>query len=99
MPDSQAPEPVCRRLLIVGRVQGVWYRASAKTEAERLGLTGWTRNLRDGSVEAVVAGAPGAIDDFIDWARQGPPKAQVERIEISAADAPPEPGFHVLADA
>jgi acylphosphatase len=99
MPERHPPQASARRLLIVGRVQGVWYRASAKVEAERLGLRGWTRNLRDGSVEALVAGSDEAIERFIDWAHQGPPNARVERIEISPADLPQEAGFHILPDA
>ena len=99
MSDTSSTAGISRRLLIVGRVQGVWYRASAKAEADRLALHGWARNLRDGSVEALVAGPEEAIERFIDWAYQGPPKAQVERIEISAADGPQDTGFHILPDA
>jgi len=93
MPEDKDVEIVARRLSIHGRVQGVWYRASAQAEAGRLGLRGWVRNRHDGSVEAVVIGMQTAINDFIDWAQLGPPKAQVLRIEISAADEEPTEGF------
>lgn len=83
--------PVARLLRIRGRVQGVWYRASAVEQAQRLGLRGWVRNRGDGSVEALVAGSESAIAAFLDWARTGPPKAQVSGIETEAAD-PAEAG-------
>ena len=89
MSEHNAPrrqETIAWRLAIHGKVQGVWYRASAQAEATRLGLRGWVRNRHEGWVEALVIGAQSAIDEFIDWAHQGPPKAEVARIEISAAD-------------
>jgi acylphosphatase len=91
--DTLPQESVTRRLAIHGKVQGVWYRASAQAEATRLGLRGWVRNRREGWVEALVVGPQPAIDGFIDWARQGPPKAEVARIEISAADEETLEGF------
>ena len=84
---------ITRHLRIHGRVQGVYYRASMVEAARRLGLRGWVRNRHDGSVEALVIGIQAAIDDFIDWAQVGPPKAQVLRIEISVADEEPTDGF------
>ena len=80
-------ENIACLLAIHGKVQGVCYRASAQAEATRLGLRGWVRNRHQGWVEALVLGTQPAIDEFIDWAHQGPPKAEVARIEISAADA------------
>ena len=70
-------------LLIQGRVQGVWFRESMRQEAERLGVTGWVRNLADGSVEAVVQGPTEAVDALLVWARSGPPMAQVERVTLT----------------
>ena len=75
-----------QRLLIHGRVQGVWFRESMRTEAERLGVAGWVRNTPDGAVEAVVQGPETAVDALIVWARRGPPKARVERVDLSDAD-------------
>ena len=83
MPDG---EVTARLLRIHGRVQGVWYRASAQAEAVRLGLRGWVRNRMDGTVEALVIGHRTGIDAFVAWAHQGPPKAQVTRIDVSDAD-------------
>ena len=65
------------RLIIRGRVQGVWYRGSAQEIARELGLTGWVRNLRDGSVELVAEGKGPALDAFKAWCREGPPLARV----------------------
>lgn len=93
--ETKTPEHITRRLLIHGKVQGVWYRASAQTEALKLKLSGWVRNLHTGDVEALVSGPEDAVEAFIDWARQGPPAANVLRIEVSAADAP-EPGLFSL---
>ena len=78
-------EPISRQLRIEGRVQGVFYRASLVDKARRLGLAGWVRNRRDGSVEAVVQGEPAAVQTLIDWAHQGPPRAQVSAVQVSAA--------------
>ena len=69
-------------LLISGMVQGVFYRASAQQEAQRLGLTGEVRNLPDGNVEAVVEGPRERVDEFIAWCRRGPPSARVEDVRV-----------------
>lgn len=74
---------VTRHLVITGKVQGVWYRESMRIEAERLGVTGWVRNRRDGSVEAVVQGGEEAVQAVIGWARRGPPAAEVESVITS----------------
>jgi acylphosphatase len=75
-----------RRLQILGRVQGVWFRESMRREAERLGVAGWVRNCPDGSVEAVVQGPIDAVDTLIAWARSGPPLAHVSHVDVSEAD-------------
>lgn len=74
-------ELVCH-LVIHGRVQGVAFRASAESEAKRLGLHGWVRNLRDGSVEALVGGKRPAVESFVEWAHKGPPAAHVSDVEV-----------------
>ncbi len=68
-------------LRIRGKVQGVFYRESARTEALRLGLTGQVRNLSDGSVAAVVEGSPEALEAFVAWCHRGPPQARVTDVE------------------
>ncbi len=72
-------------LLISGRVQGVWYRESMRLEAERLGVTGWVRNRRDGMVEAVVQGEEKAVNALLAWCRQGPPAARVDKVDATPA--------------
>lgn len=74
-------------LLVSGRVQGVFYRATAMETAQGLGLVGWVRNLPGGDVEAVVEGSEEAVDDFIAWARQGPPSAQVDAVRVNRGTA------------
>jgi acylphosphatase len=68
-------------LRIHGKVQGVFFRESSRAEAVRLGLTGWVRNRDDGTVEAVVEGAPAPLEDFIRWCHRGPPSARVSQVE------------------
>lgn len=78
-------------LVISGRVQGVFFRAHTKEQADLLGITGWVKNLDTGQVEVVAEGESNAIDRFVDWCRQGPRLASVSRVEI--ADEPPEGNF------
>lgn len=81
---------------VTGRVQGVGYRAWTQAAARRLGLSGWVRNRRDGSVEALLAGPEAAVAAMLAAMRQGPPAARVEDV-VSAHDRPPaEPGFRQL---
>lgn len=70
------------RIRIYGRVQGVYYRATATEKARQLGITGWIRNLPDGSVEAEAQGTPQALKVFVEWCRKGPPLACVTQVEI-----------------
>lgn len=79
---------ITRRLRITGRVQGVGYRYALCDEAERLGLTGWVRNRLDGSVEAVVQGMPGPVEDLIAWAHRGPRAARVADARVDSVEAP-----------
>jgi acylphosphatase len=83
------PERVARHLVVHGRVQGVFYRESMRQEASRLGVDGWVRNRRDGTVEAVVEGSREAVEAIVGWAHRGPEDAQVTRVE-----ARDDPGGH-----
>ena len=67
-------------LRIEGKVQGVWFRASAQREARDRGLVGWVRNTSDGAVEAVVEGPRPQVEDFVAWCRQGPVGARVDDV-------------------
>ena len=73
---------MAKHLKISGRVQGVGFRYSMSEEAERLGVTGWVRNRRDGTVEAVIDGAPDAVEAVLAWARRGPRGASVTEVEV-----------------
>jgi len=70
------------RLLISGRVQGVFYRASTREQALRLGLGGWVCNLPTGQVEAIAEGARPAVEQLIEWSRQGPRHARVDGVSV-----------------
>jgi len=74
---------MAKHLKISGGVQGVGFRYSMGEEAERLGVTGWVRNRRDGTVEAVVDGAPDAVDAILAWARRGPRGARVTEVQVT----------------
>ena len=71
--------PLVARLQIHGRVQGVFFRQSTRSEALTLGVCGFVRNLEDGSVEAFVGGEPEAVEKLLDFCRKGPPRAVVEK--------------------
>ncbi|MGE5640756.1 MAG: acylphosphatase [Clostridia bacterium] len=71
-----------RRLVIHGRVQGVGFRDALQDEARRLNLSGWVRNRRDGTVEALVHGPEAAVEALIRWSRQGPPLARVAGVSV-----------------
>lgn len=92
---ANAEGPICRRCLVSGRVQGVFYRATARDQAEHMGVTGWARNLADGRVEVLACGDPAAVDRFCDWLREGPPAARVTDVDcepVPVQEALPE-GF------
>ena len=74
---------VTRHLVVRGLVQGVGYRWSMVQAAERLGVRGWVRNRRDGSVEALAAGEVDAVEALVRWARQGPAGARVDAVDVN----------------
>lgn len=84
---------------IRGRVQGVGYRAWAADEAETLGLSGWVRNRREGTVEAVISGEPAAVEMFLARCREGPPGAGVSGVASEPYAGPLGNGFKVLPTA
>ncbi len=82
MSDEKTQGKVRARLMIRGRVQGVFFRASTVELALRLGLGGWVRNCRDGSVEVVAEGQDKKVEELIQWCRQGPAGAQVRNVQL-----------------
>jgi acylphosphatase len=80
---------------IMGRVQGVGFRDWTERAARGLGLAGWVRNRRDGSVEAVFSGATDTVAQMLARCRQGPPASKVQVVEVAEAEALPPDGFDV----
>jgi len=76
---------VTRHAIVRGRVQGVGFREYLRREAERQGVTGWVRNRRDGTVEAMVHGSPNDVAQVLDWMRRGPPGARVTDVQVNEA--------------
>lgn len=79
-----------RHLRIHGRVQGVGYREAMRRSADAFSVTGWVRNLPDGTVEALLSGSEASVEAVIDWARTGPRLARVSRVDVSDGGAPCE---------
>jgi acylphosphatase len=83
------------RVLVSGRVQGVFFRASCAERAAALGLSGWIRNVANGDVEAVFEGTDTAVEQIVRWCREGPPLARVDRIDVVDGSPTNESGFRV----
>ena len=73
---------ICKRFIVSGRVQGVWYRGSTQQQAKNLGISGYARNLSDGNVEVVACGADEKINELRTWLRQGPNNAKVNDVLV-----------------
>jgi acylphosphatase len=82
-------------ITIRGKVQGVWYRASAQEAARRLGLVGFVRNLPDGSVYAEAEGQEAALDSYVNWCRRGPELARVDEVHVAEGPVQGFAGFEV----
>jgi acylphosphatase len=83
------------RVVVTGRVQGVFFRAEARSRASSLGLGGWVRNNDDGSVEAVFEGDRQRVESMVDWCARGPAHASVENVQVAWEDPRGESGFAV----
>ena len=79
--EERLPTKECRLFLIEGKVQGVWFREATRREAQSLGITGYAKNMADGSVQVLACGEPGTLPRLAEWLKQGPPLAQVDRVE------------------
>ena len=91
-----AVEEIVRCFLVLGKVQGVFFRHSTRVEAERLGIRGLARNLPDGSVHVVARGPAAAVEELRRWLQRGPPQARVDSVRelgVSGADSGDEAGF------
>ena len=89
--DSQSTvRPVARRCLVSGRVQGVYYRASAQQRARAAGIAGHARNLEDGRVEVLAYGDERLVLEFIDWLWVGPSAAKVTQVIVEVIELHPE---------
>jgi acylphosphatase len=88
-----------RRLVVHGHVQGVWYRGWTVDQARALGLDGWVRNRRDGTVEILASGPEDAVEDLIARCHDGPPAARVEQVEVVETDEDVPRGFTQRATA
>ena len=84
-----------RRVKVHGRVQGVFFRDSTRRAAESRGVAGWVRNCSDGTVEAWFEGDDDAVASMVEWARSGPSRADVERVEVWDVQAEGRTGFDV----
>ena len=84
------------RLTIKGKVQGVFYRATAKDVADLLGIKGWVKNLSDNNVEITATASGETLQKFINWCKQGPPKARVDDVIVEDVDLQEFNGFKVI---
>ena len=86
-------------MTVSGRVQGVGFRYTMQAEAQRLGVDGWVRNRRDGSVEAFLTGDPDAVEGVIAWAHDGPAGARVDDVDVVEGTGESASGFEIRATA
>jgi acylphosphatase len=85
-----------RHVVVHGVVQGVWFRDGLRERARNERVAGWARNRADGTVEAVFEGPQAAVERVVDWCRHGPPRAQVDEVEVRPEAAEGLVGFRVL---
>ena len=84
------------RLIIKGKVQGVFYRATAKDVADLLAIKGWVKNLPDNNVEITATATDESLQKFIAWCKQGPPKAKVDEVIVEYLDLQEFSGFKII---
>jgi acylphosphatase len=83
---SRSEQRLARRAVVIGRVQGVWFRDSTRRRAQALGVAGWARNCADGSVEVWAEGPPEAVDGLLRYCRAGPPGASVQEVRVEEVE-------------
>lgn len=84
-----------RRVVVSGRVQGVFFRDSCRDEARAVGVDGWVRNTSEGTVEAWLEGPPSAVERMVEWCRSGPGRADVDGVEAHEEDPTGQEGFRI----
>ncbi len=84
---------ICKKCIVSGQVQGVWYRASTQQRAATLGVTGQANNLPDGSVEVIACGELPAVNQLLDWLWEGPTHAEVTNVQCEDLDMSPPQSF------
>jgi len=87
--------PVARRVVVSGRVQGVFFRDSCRERARGLGIAGWVRNTAGGTVEVWAEGDVAQVDELVRWCREGPGLAEVERVDVHDETPAGSDAFHV----
>jgi acylphosphatase len=85
-----------RRVIVHGRVQGVFFRDTVRRRADELGVSGWAANRPDGTLEAAFEGEPEAVEALVDFSRRGPSRAKVERVDVFEEEPTGERGFRIL---
>ena len=91
--DNRKSAPMCMRCLIAGRVQGVFFRANTRHQAQAMGIHGYARNLPDGRVEVLACGEPEAVSRLKEWLRYGPADARVSRVSCEIVPYREHQGF------
>ena len=92
-PDARR---VRARVVVTGRVQGVWFRDSCRDRARAEVVGGWVRNCADGAVEAEFEGTAAAVDRMVEWCREGPPRARVDAVDVEPVPTVGDQRFRVL---
>lgn len=87
---------ICRRCIVKGRVQGVFYRSTTRQQAIKLGISGYVKNRHDGSVEVLACGEQDATDALCKWLWQGPPLAEVSSVECTSLQQEPGNDFLIF---
>ncbi len=88
-------DPVARRVVVTGRVQGVFFRDSCRQEAQSAGVDGWVRNTPEGTVEAWFEGPADAVERLVEWGRSGPRRADVDGVDVHEEDPTGHQGFGI----
>ncbi len=99
LPTSEQVEKIRAHILVSGKVQGVFYRENTRKRAEKLRVTGWVKNLKNGRVEAIFEGGKDNVENMVNWARKGPIWAKIEALDVIWEDYRGEfNGFDIKRD-